>query len=199
MNITEWEAAMAALETTARYFADCDVMDIGFTSGFELEVYVAVDESQRRRGLASVDRLDLDLGGMLFVFETPTVTPFTAEKMVMDMDIAWYDRTGRQIQTEQVKAGHAERLICTFPFSYVLETPAGQLPGGNLVISGADSVSTMPDGSYPIGNAKQLQAAIHLVGRSKTYSTAQVKAHIIAAAKKLGLTNLLPPEWTKNG
>lgn len=53
---------------------------------------------------------------------------------------------------------------------------------------------TMPDGSYPITNQSQLDAAVHLVGHSKTYSEDQVKAHIRAQARKHGLT--LPSSWS---
>jgi hypothetical protein len=60
---------------------------------------------------------------------------------------------------------------------------------------GPTDKGTMADGSYPINNADQLKAAVHLVGRSKEHSEAEVKAHIIKRAKALGLTGSLPDSW----
>ena len=53
----------------------------------------------------------------------------------------------------------------------------------------------MPDGSYPIGDASDVEKAVKLVGHSKTYSEAQVKAHIIKRAKAIGATSALPDDW----
>lgn len=53
----------------------------------------------------------------------------------------------------------------------------------------------MPDGSYPIQTAADVKHAVNLVGKSKTYSYAQVKAHIVKNAKRIGATSVLPPDW----
>lgn len=53
--------------------------------------------------------------------------------------------------------------------------------------------SAMPDGSFPIANAKDLKNAIKAVGRAK--NPAAAKAHIRKRAKALGLTDLLPEGW----
>lgn len=53
--------------------------------------------------------------------------------------------------------------------------------------------TAMPDGSFPIANAKDLRNAIRAVGRAKNSGAA--KAHIRKRAKALGLTNLLPEGW----
>lgn len=47
-----------------------------------------------------------------------------------------------------------------------------------------DSVQTMPDGSYPIKSAADAEDAINLRGNSKTYSKAQIIAHVRKWAKK---------------
>jgi hypothetical protein len=45
-------------------------------------------------------------------------------------------------------------------------------------------VQTMPDGSYPIKNAADAEDAINLRGNSKTYSKAQIIAHVRKWANK---------------
>lgn len=57
----------------------------------------------------------------------------------------------------------------------------------------ADSGEAMPDGSYPIKNEADLKNAISSYGRAK--DPEKVRAHIIARAKALKLTDLLPANW----
>jgi hypothetical protein len=57
----------------------------------------------------------------------------------------------------------------------------------------ADQGKAMPDGSFPIVNGKDLENAIHAVGRAKDYEKA--KQHIIARARALGMTDKLPEDW----
>lgn len=58
----------------------------------------------------------------------------------------------------------------------------------------ADTGAAMKDGSYPIKNEQDLKNAIQSFGRAKDPEA--VKAHIKSRARALGLTNLLPEEWT---
>ena len=51
----------------------------------------------------------------------------------------------------------------------------------------------MPDGSFPIVNAKDLHNAIQSVGRASSYEAA--KKHIISRARALHLEDLLPDTW----
>lgn len=51
----------------------------------------------------------------------------------------------------------------------------------------------LPDGSFPIENTGDLKNAIKAFGRAK--DKAKAKAHIIARAKDLKATNLLPADW----
>jgi hypothetical protein len=53
--------------------------------------------------------------------------------------------------------------------------------------------TAMPDGSFPIANAKDLRNAIRAVGRAK--DPAAAKAHIKSRAKALGLGDLIPDGW----
>jgi hypothetical protein len=57
----------------------------------------------------------------------------------------------------------------------------------------ADKGHAMQDGSFPIENITDLHNAIQSVGRSSNY--AKAKAHIIARAKDLEATNILPEDW----
>ena len=57
----------------------------------------------------------------------------------------------------------------------------------------ADKGHAMPDGSFPIEDAKDVQNAVLAHGRAKDPKKA--KAHIIARAKEIGATEHLPTDW----
>jgi hypothetical protein len=57
----------------------------------------------------------------------------------------------------------------------------------------AENNTAMPDGSFPIANAKDLSNAIQSVGRAKDYNAA--KQHIMRRARALGLVDQLPEDW----
>ncbi|MGH3438125.1 MAG: HK97 family phage prohead protease [Sciscionella sp.] len=62
---------------------------------------------------------------------------------------------------------------------------------------------SMPDGSYPIRplanhGRDDLQKAIHAVGRGGASHDA-IRKHIMARAKALGLSDLIPSNWNSNG
>lgn len=58
----------------------------------------------------------------------------------------------------------------------------------------ASTGAALPDGSFPIENEQDLKNAIHAYGRAK--DKAKAKEHIISRAKSLGLTHLLPEDWS---
>ena len=58
----------------------------------------------------------------------------------------------------------------------------------------ADTGAAMPDGSYPIKTEQDLKNAIRSWGRGGAKE--DVKQHIISRARSLGLTDLLPENWT---
>ncbi len=62
----------------------------------------------------------------------------------------------------------------------------------------ASSGQAMPGGRYPIANKSDLRNAIRAVGRGKG-SHDDIRRHIIRRAKALGLSNLIPPNWTTSG
>lgn len=57
----------------------------------------------------------------------------------------------------------------------------------------AESGNAMPDGSFPIGNRKDLMNAIRSWGRGG--SDPKVKAHIKRRAKELGAEDMIPENW----
>jgi len=57
----------------------------------------------------------------------------------------------------------------------------------------AESGKALPDGSFPIENKKDLENAIRAIGRAKDPEAA--RKHIIARAKDLGATDMLPADW----
>jgi hypothetical protein len=61
----------------------------------------------------------------------------------------------------------------------------------------AKSGAAMPDGSFPIENEDDLKNAVKAYGRAKDKDAA--KAHIKKRAKALGLTKLLPDDWSAGG
>lgn len=58
--------------------------------------------------------------------------------------------------------------------------------------------TAMPDGSYPIKDAEDLQNAIHAVGRGNANHDA-IRKHIIARAKALGASDQIPDNWNADG
>lgn len=58
----------------------------------------------------------------------------------------------------------------------------------------ADEGYALPDGSYPIKDEADLKNAIQAFGRAKDKEAA--KAHIMKRAKKLGLEDMIPENWT---
>jgi len=128
----DWQTQMDALCSTARYFATCNVIDIVFVNGEHREVYVAISPDERQRGLAEVASLDLD--GMLFFYANPSFVPFTMAKMMMDLDIAWYNQSGELLKFGTFQAGSQAPLFCQQAFSYVLEAPADTLPQVDLKV-----------------------------------------------------------------
>lgn len=123
---------LAQITKTASFYASADVIDIKFTDGRTLEVYVAIDERARAHGLRGIS--SLDLGGMLFCYNTPVHTPFTMEGMSMDLDIAWFDEAGKLLGHETCTKDHPYPVIAPSYFSYVLECQAGTFQVGDLAL-----------------------------------------------------------------
>lgn len=62
----------------------------------------------------------------------------------------------------------------------------------------AKSGEAMSDGSYPIKDKEDLANAIHAVGRGSADHDA-IRKHIMARAKALGLSDMIPDNWNADG
>jgi ATP-dependent protease ClpP protease subunit len=62
----------------------------------------------------------------------------------------------------------------------------------------ASSGQAMPDGSYPIADAQDLDNAIHAVGRGGADHNA-IRKHVIKRADALGLSSKIPDNWNSDG
>lgn len=63
----------------------------------------------------------------------------------------------------------------------------------------AKSGAALPDGSYPVADEHDLHNAIHAVGRGRHSSHDAIRRHVIARAKALGLSSLIPEDWKSDG
>lgn len=125
-----WKEDFDKVLELASFLQRSNVADIEFSSGHVLEVRLALTKDERVRGLAFLN--ELDLSGLLFCYDTPTYIPYTMKDTNHDLDIAWFDEDGKLIQSGTYKARSTEHITCPSAFSYVLETPAGTLPAGDI-------------------------------------------------------------------
>ena len=75
-----------------------------------------------------------------------------------------------------------------------LDADKGEFSAGEREKDAEQGVA-MPDGSYPIRSAKDIENAVRDYYRSG--KKADVKAHIIARAKAIGAESALPDDWTE--
>ena len=75
-----------------------------------------------------------------------------------------------------------------------LDADKGEFSAGEREKDAEEGVA-MPDGSYPIRSAKDVENAVRDYYRSG--KKADVKAHIIARAKAIGAESALPDDWTE--
>lgn len=128
----KWTNKMQAAIATARLLENFNVIDVSFDNGEVLEVYVAMSKEEKAIGLATIPYLDVD--GMMFFYDKPSFTPFTVADMGFDLDIAWFDSSGSLIKSGTYKAGSNAPLFSPKPYTYVVETLAGNLPKSNLKV-----------------------------------------------------------------
>jgi uncharacterized membrane protein (UPF0127 family) len=80
-------------------------------------------------GLRDVPSLGA-LDGMLFVFETDTTAAFGMERVLIPLDVAWFDEGHRLIAVESMatcSGSSCAEHVSPRPFRYVIETSAGRL------------------------------------------------------------------------
>ena len=129
MNLSQ---ELSRITDQASYLHSLNVVDVEFSSGHVLDLYVAARQSERIRGLANLE--SIDAAGMLFPYDSPTYKPFTMKDMLIDLDIAWYDRNGKMLDHKSYEAGYAQPVCCSAAFSYVVESPKGMLPIGDILL-----------------------------------------------------------------
>jgi uncharacterized membrane protein (UPF0127 family) len=128
-----WEEKMDAIIASKRILDKLNVIDISFTGGQLLEVYVAISKEERSSGLQSIPYLDVD--GMMFFYDKPSFNPFTMKDVGFDLDIGWYDIGGVCIKRGTYNSGLDAPIFSPKPYSYVIETLAGKLPASNLKVA----------------------------------------------------------------
>lgn len=101
-----------------------------------LRVVVADDDAERVQGL----RRRRNLGaydGMLFVFDSPTESPFTMSTVLVPLEIGFYSADGSPVSRRHMKPCPGADAECPdyeagAPFTDALETLSGELPSGAL-------------------------------------------------------------------
>ena len=71
--------------------------------GTKISAYVADDDGHRAQGLMFISSLPEDVG-MVFVFDEPQVLKFWMKNTVMDLSIGYFDKKGRLIDVQEMKA-----------------------------------------------------------------------------------------------
>lgn len=128
-----WEQKMEAVVASKRILDKLNVIDVSFIDGQILEVYVALSKEERSAGLQSIPYLDVD--GMMFFYEHPSYNPFTMKDVGFDLDIGWYDFAGKLIKKQTCSSGLVSPIFSPRPYSYVIETLAGNLPESDLKVA----------------------------------------------------------------
>lgn len=131
MGFTE---ELAEATSKAVYIQSLNVIDISFSSGHSLEVFVASTPDQKRKGLSNLETIPVH--GMLFPYQDSTYRPFTMVDMAFDLDFGWYDSSGKLLDIQQHKAGSTKPVVASKKYNYVLEIASGMLPLADLDISG---------------------------------------------------------------
>ena len=132
MHIGEFAEALENVTDSARFLASLNVLDVEFSSGHILELYIANSQEQRSRGLAHLSSLDTD--GMMFYYDSTSYRPFTMAEMQFDLDIAWYDEKGYLLDVASFEAGYELPVYAKHGFRYAIETPKGVLPFSDLKV-----------------------------------------------------------------
>lgn len=132
MHIGEFAEALENVTESARFLASLNVLDVEFSSGHVLELYIANNQEQRSRGLSRLSSLDTD--GMMFYYDSTSYRPFTMAEMQFDLDIAWYDEKGYLLDVASFESGYELPVYAKHGFRYAIETPKGVLPFSDLKV-----------------------------------------------------------------
>ena len=98
--------------------------------GLELQIVIADESDERRRGLMGVTDL-LSLDGMLFVFPADTTSGFWMKNTLIPLDIAFFTADGGYVDSftmEPCTNDPCPTYQPDGPYRYALEMAAGTLP-----------------------------------------------------------------------
>jgi uncharacterized membrane protein (UPF0127 family) len=129
----EWQEKMDAVIASKKMLQNMNVIDINFTDGRILEVYVAISRQEKAKGLQSIPYLDVD--GMIFAYDKPSLNPFTMKDVGFDLDVGWYDLKGILLKKSTYASGSEAPMFSPKPYCYVIETLAGNLPESDLKVA----------------------------------------------------------------
>jgi uncharacterized membrane protein (UPF0127 family) len=132
LHIGEFAEALENVTESARFLASLNVLDVEFSSGHVLELYIANNQEQRSRGLSRLSSLDTD--GMMFYYDSTSYRPFTMAEMQFDLDIAWYDEKGYLLDVASFESSYELPVYAKHGFRYAIETPKGVLPFSDLKV-----------------------------------------------------------------
>jgi len=131
-SIESWNSDMDRVVSAGNFLARCNAIDVPFLNGERLECFIALSQSEKSRGLANLPELEVD--GMLFIYQIPSYAPFSVQDMLFDLDIAFYDVKGKLLKVTTAVAGDSNPVYAPAAYSYVLEAPVGTVPQADLQI-----------------------------------------------------------------
>ena len=187
MTDTQWNNQMFELCELGQFLLSFNVIDIDFTNGEKIDVYLALTKEQRVRGLSNLS--SLDVGGMLFCYDQPSYVPFSMAQMKMDLDIAWFDKNGIMIESGTFKAGDETPKRIKQDFFYVLECPAGTMPNSDMVVRSSFDKSARESYAIPSAVKNNARSGLELrkkFGRGGT-SVGENTARTLAAGGSIGI------------
>ncbi len=104
-----------------------DIIEIDL-EGTRLDVWLADEAAERRRGLSEMEELPSGVDGMLFVFPSPASSTFNMEDVLFPLDIWWFDPDmtliGRTLM-EPCTTSDCTSYGSPGEIRWALETPAG--------------------------------------------------------------------------
>ena len=117
-------------------------IDRGDGTTAEIDALIARKGSQRWVGFRGFPASLLDgFPGILFVFDTEAELRFTMITVPFDLDIAFFDATGRLVGSTTMTALSEDLYTATGPFQYALELASGELEDVSI---GVDARLVLP-------------------------------------------------------
>lgn len=103
--------------------------------------------------------------------------------------------TAEKVETAEQEPAAEQESLAEAARKEVKEFQAQLLREQVESLISAGAVMERKGGGYPISDEASLRDAIQAYGRSRPQDRAKTRAHIMSAARKLGLTKLIPIAW----